>query len=172
MSASLPGWRALVVGAVLPMWLLQASCGCTGGASRPTLADYKATHSPRSKLTLGGDGRIDTEPGEASVVLLQAHVTGRPFAYDTDTWWTVALQLPARIEPGQVLDAASLEGVARVAGEGILFLSQHARGTVQVQGDEGGLQGTLDLVFEEASQDLLGLKRLELKGPLSAGQQR
>lgn len=155
---------------------LLSAIGCGPASKRPTLADYEASLHPQRALRLdpavATSGRFELVAGDMLVLDLHASAGRSRIAYDKGSDWRVVVELPPGTDPAAPLDVPvdGLPAIARVAGEDVVYLARGARGRVKLAPRTSGepVRGELDLVFEAADRDLIGLGALRLAGPFQA----
>jgi hypothetical protein len=153
---------------------LLTAVGCGSASKRPRLADYQVTLHARRALQLdpafASTGRFEIVAGSGLVIELASTQGASAIARDTAAYWTVAIELPASAEATQPIDV-KLDGapiVARVAGEGVVYLARGGTGTVRLLRTSEPVTGEIDLSLAPPDVDLISLGRYRIAGAFRA----
>lgn len=148
--------------------------GSKAGATTPTLADFDvALHAGRALAidpAAASNGRFQIVPGDKLVLELSATRGKSAIAYDTESAWSIAIELPGNPDPSRPMDA-SLDGVpaiARVAGEDVLYLAHKVHGRIKLTRTADPVTGEIDVAFETPDRDLIKLGSYALHGQFKA----
>lgn len=165
---------------------LLSALGCGGsrsGSTMPAVSDYDVTLHRGKALSIDpvpASGRFQIVPDGKLVLEFRATLGKSAIAYDTESTWTVVVELPAAAtgtagtaggtaDPTQPLTIAldGIPAVARVAGEDVLYLAHKAKGRLTLRTAEPA-SGDIELTFDAADRDLIKLGTLALRGSFKA----
>jgi hypothetical protein len=156
---------------------LLSAIGCAPGAkasTTPTLADYEVVLHPQHALSIDPaaptTGRFQIVPGNKLVLELSTVRGKSAIAYDTQSAWSIVLELPPNPDPAKPLEV-TLDGVpaiARVAGEDVLYLARNAKGKLVLTRTSDPVSGEIEIAFETADRDLIKLGAYALRGSFKA----
>lgn len=168
-------------------WLLMgflatvlSAFGCSSSSSkRPGVGDYEAAlyraHALQIDPQIAKNGRYQLVPGGKLVLELIVVRGETRLAYDKQSHWSAAIELPAGDGGPLEISLDGLPAVARVAGEDVLFLAQRGKGRIKLEKTPAAdtvagtlITGEIDAVFEPADRDLIKLGSFKLSGPFQA----
>jgi hypothetical protein len=157
---------------------LLSALGCTPGskpgATTPVLADYDVALRSGQALAIdpgaASNGRFQIVPGGKLVLELTTTRGKSAIAYDTQSIWTIAIELPSNADPSQSIEISldNATAIARVASEDVLYLARKARGRLKLTRTSDPVTGEIDVVFETPDRDLIKLGSYALHGSFKA----
>jgi hypothetical protein len=147
--------------------------GSKAGSTTPVLSDYEVSlHTGALSIDPGAatSGRFQIVPG-GKLVLELATVRGKSaIAYDTQSAWSVVLELPPNPDPSKPMEVTldGIPAIARVAGEDVLYLARQAKGKVKLTRTSDPVTGEIEIAFETPDRDLIKLGTYTLRGTFKA----
>jgi hypothetical protein len=148
--------------------------GSKAGATTPVLADYDIALRRGQALAIdpaaASNGRFQIAPGGKLVLELTTTRGKSAIAYDTESTWTIAIELPPSADPSQPVEISldNATAIARVAGEDVLYLARKARGKLKLTRTSDPVTGEIDVAFEAPDRDLIKLGSYALRGSFKA----